>query len=991
MNSTHMPVTSTPSDVPEQRGRAVDGSLGRAVWRRHAWEGTAARTVLAAGVASGFTALYSRHTDFAARALGHAGEAGAGESTTRLPVVRGHRVKVARSVPSMAVDRTVDAESGPHGIATIEAESTAGEFPDAPEVRSEAAAGAAQTAMSMPVRVRAPNDGAAAAQAEPAIRPLSARAGSNDSPTAVARREDASAGSLAGLLDPSPTLQAGAAASTRSSEVVPAPSRAEAPQRQDVDIAPAGGAAETVVRVGRAGRARRIDVGASPTSNAQAPRAFAVDVARRADVDSDAGSLADTQPSRTGGVDVVRKVVSTDLAATADTKPLQQVSTRDSQHQFASVSFPLAPAPRTAGATWDASTPSAAAPSPADPKPVPGVGLPPHPHEPPHAPMAAHQVARAPRDQGSVGERPRGNSVAAAPTTRARSVLARAAGGAPASSELTVARSAVERESVHGTPPADDSRESVEPLVSGAPGQQGFAGDASAGHNEGGALAAAASRPIPADPMLPVARAARTQEPRIADVVLATAAVSLMREGETQRISGTHVQPVVRHALAQPDAPSPAGSAIHTMTSSTEATEPRAIVTSAPPAMPAMPAMPLVHPMSAIVARSTRTPPDAIGRWTNTSSPTTALSTGAPESATPGAAEPRASVAAEPPVTPAMPVVHPMSAIVARSTRMPPTSIGRWANTSSPNTALATGAPESTTPGAAEPRATVASEPPVMPETPATPAIPAMPVVHPMSAILARSTRTPPDAIARWTNTSSPNTVLATGAPATTVARATGSSPAIATRQAEVVPAGAVLGKPNGYPIASISVAPVVAPAGDGEAWPLTATSVSVGETPVVQRNPALTVAATRRNTEQSVAAFARAPLAFAGPAPFAARSSTAPPSALSGFDRVIARPSVRARTSAPPPWAEGVASTSFEAAAPTDRLQRAIDGLPAADERSVSGPPQPAQQPQPSAGPGALPAQPAVDIDDLVERALRALMFRLEIESERRGLNRWA
>lgn len=97
--------------------------------------------------------------------------------------------------------------------------------------------------------------------------------------------------------------------------------------------------------------------------------------------------------------------------------------------------------------------------------------------------------------------------------------------------------------------------------------------------------------------------------------------------------------------------------------------------------------------------------------------------------------------------------------------------------------------------------------------------------------------------------------------------------------------------------------------------------------------------------------------------------------------------------------WGSDWGSSGPRPAAAALSLQRSMDSLPdPTAERFNSGPvaaPEVAadQPAAPASGARAAPpqaAQPAVDVEELVERALQALMFRLDIERERRGFTRW-
>lgn len=83
-----------------------------------------------------------------------------------------------------------------------------------------------------------------------------------------------------------------------------------------------------------------------------------------------------------------------------------------------------------------------------------------------------------------------------------------------------------------------------------------------------------------------------------------------------------------------------------------------------------------------------------------------------------------------------------------------------------------------------------------------------------------------------------------------------------------------------------------------------------------------------------------------------------------------------------PAPAVDRAASTKAAAAAPSSAAQMPELMLTAAAEPTLR---------HPEATGGTTQQTAAIDVDDVVERAWRALMSRLAIEQERRGFGRWA
>lgn len=107
------------------------------------------------------------------------------------------------------------------------------------------------------------------------------------------------------------------------------------------------------------------------------------------------------------------------------------------------------------------------------------------------------------------------------------------------------------------------------------------------------------------------------------------------------------------------------------------------------------------------------------------------------------------------------------------------------------------------------------------------------------------------------------------------------------------------------------------------------------------------------------------------------------------GTDGVWPRPTPLPGLGFAAPPVSGLASSGAELAASSLSLPRSTDSLPAPAERFEA-------ESQPAAAHAGGVATSthngaAVDLDELVERTLQALMLRLDIERERRGFNRWA
>ena len=94
---------SDPSNFAPPLAWVRDGSLGRTVVRRHAWPGAVGRGFLGEGLASGFAADHARNMRFIDRMLGQVGAPETGDGP-RLPVVGGRRTNAARSAWMTALD-----------------------------------------------------------------------------------------------------------------------------------------------------------------------------------------------------------------------------------------------------------------------------------------------------------------------------------------------------------------------------------------------------------------------------------------------------------------------------------------------------------------------------------------------------------------------------------------------------------------------------------------------------------------------------------------------------------------------------------------------------------------------------------------------------------------------------------------------------------------------------------------------------------------------
>ena len=98
----------------------ADGSLGRTIWRRHAWADSVGRGFLGeGGTASAFAAIHDRHISFADRALGSAAaQAGHGE---RLPVVVGRKTSARPTHLPLAARAAGTTTAAPEFMPAIEA------------------------------------------------------------------------------------------------------------------------------------------------------------------------------------------------------------------------------------------------------------------------------------------------------------------------------------------------------------------------------------------------------------------------------------------------------------------------------------------------------------------------------------------------------------------------------------------------------------------------------------------------------------------------------------------------------------------------------------------------------------------------------------------------------------------------------------------------------------------------------------------------------
>lgn len=306
-----MSVTA-PHGLSKPPGWVADGSLGRSIWRRHAWADTAGRAFLGKGLSSAFAAMHARHTQFVARALGLAEPSDSAEPA-RLPVVLGRRVTAARSVWRSAADRTpISPPRDPPELATLD------ERPDehAPEasvdtsvaiedVATPTSAAPGQAETPLPVRTQA--SGGAVGVVGPTAsgrRPLIARAESlaeaHEAPHAITPSP-----LHVNVISSSP-LQSDTEGAPSATDVhLPQVGPVDLPRRSDADLAPSLDA-EPQLRPLGAVMARRS--AADAVSNASAGplrRAAAHRVARH--VDADIATKVDaTSLPRSGSSDLAR-------------------------------------------------------------------------------------------------------------------------------------------------------------------------------------------------------------------------------------------------------------------------------------------------------------------------------------------------------------------------------------------------------------------------------------------------------------------------------------------------------------------------------------------------------------------------------------------------------------------------------------------------------------------------------------------------------------
>lgn len=100
----------------------------------------------------------------------------------------------------------------------------------------------------------------------------------------------------------------------------------------------------------------------------------------------------------------------------------------------------------------------------------------------------------------------------------------------------------------------------------------------------------------------------------------------------------------------------------------------------------------------------------------------------------------------------------------------------------------------------------------------------------------------------------------------------------------------------------------------------------------------------------------------------------------------LVGRQGVQRREQGGGAFASGPSISSMDAGAGMSLLARRDEGFaPVANEADVRNPSSPPDPSAPSAPGGA-----AIDMDEVVEKTLQALMFKLDIERERRGFTRW-